>query len=67
MVRNLYKFKNIAIYSSLNDKKIVAIANQFIEVLVNLGIKCLFPSSSKVKKPYQKEEWVTKQSLIKVI
>ena len=55
MVSDPYKFQNIAIYSSLNDKKIVAIANQVIEVLTNLGIKCLFPSSSKVTKAISKK------------
>ena len=54
MVSDQYKFRNIAIYSSLNDKKIVAIANQVIEVLTNLGIKCLYPSSSKVTKSISK-------------
>ena len=48
MVENL-KFKSVAIYSSLNNKTVNTIANQVLEVLSNLGINCLFPSSSKIK------------------
>ena len=48
MVNNL-KFKNVAIYSSLRDKKIISIAKQVAEVLSNLGVKCLSPVSSKIK------------------
>ncbi len=47
MVSNL-KFKNVAIYSSLNDKKVNSIANQVIEVLSNLGINYLSPLSSRI-------------------
>lgn len=50
MVKNQNKFKNVAIYSSLEIDKAHSIANQVIEVLSNLGIKCLFPSSSKITK-----------------
>jgi NAD+ kinase len=48
MVNNL-KFKNVAIYSSLRDKKVVSIAKQVAEVLSNLGVICLSPVSSKIK------------------
>ena len=48
MVNNL-KFKNVAIYSSLNNKKVSSIAEQVIEVLTNLGINCLFPATSSIK------------------
>ncbi|MDC0509564.1 NAD(+)/NADH kinase [Gammaproteobacteria bacterium] len=48
MVNNL-KFKNVAIYSSLRDKKIVSIAKQVVEVLSSLGVICLSPVSSKIK------------------
>lgn len=53
MVENL-KFKSVAIYSSLNNKTVNTIANQVLEVLSNLGINCLFPSSSKIKSKYIK-------------
>ncbi len=48
MVENL-KFKNVAIYSSLSNKTVNSIADQVLEVLSNLGINCLFPSSSRIK------------------
>ena len=48
MVNDL-KFKNVAIYSSLRDKKVASIAKQVAEVLSNLGVKCLSPVSSKIK------------------
>lgn len=48
MVKNL-KFRNVAIYSSLGDKKVNSIANQVAEVLSNLGVNCLSPVSSKIK------------------
>ena len=54
MVENL-KFKSVAIYSSLNNKTVNNIANQVLEVLSNLGINCLFPSSSKIKSKYIKK------------
>ncbi len=53
MVENL-KFKNVAIYSSLSNKTVNSIADQVLEVLSNLGINCLFPSSSKIKSKYLK-------------
>ena len=46
---NQPKFKNVAIYSSLREKRVHAIADQIIEVLSQLGINCLAPSSSKIK------------------
>ena len=42
------KFKNVAIYSSLKDRNIISIAKQVTEILTNLGVKCLYPSSSKI-------------------
>ncbi len=48
MVNNL-KFRNVAIYSSLKDKKVISIAKQVAEVLSNLGVICLSPVSSKIK------------------
>lgn len=53
MVENL-KFTNVAIYSSLSNKTVNSIADQVLEVLSNLGINCLFPSSSKIKSKYLK-------------
>ena len=50
MVTDQENFKNVAIYSSLKDKKVISIANQVKEVLSNLGINCLFPDSSKISK-----------------
>ncbi len=41
-------FTNVAIYSSINNKQVLSIAKQVAEVLTNLGINCLFPSSSKI-------------------
>ena len=46
---NQPKFKNVAIYSSLKEKRVHTIADQIIEVLSQLGINCLAPSSSKIK------------------
>ena len=43
-----FLFKNIAIYSSINSKKVISIAEQVVEVLSSLGIKCVFPSSSSI-------------------
>ena len=48
MVSNI-KFKNVAIYSSLNDKRVNSIADQVVEVLSNMGIDCISPASSKIK------------------
>ena len=48
MVTKKKSFKNIAIYSSIEDKKINLIAKQVIEVLTSLDITCLFPSSSRI-------------------
>ena len=47
MVKNK-KFKKIAIYSSLNNEKVVFIANQLVEILNSQEIKCFFPKSSKI-------------------
>lgn len=59
MVENL-KFKNVAIYSSLSNKTVNSIADQVLEVLSNLGINCLFPSSSKIKSKYLKRVYTDK-------
>ena len=42
------KFKNVAIYSSLKHKKVVDIADQVEEVLSNLGVRFVYPVSSKI-------------------
>lgn len=55
MVEKQLEFNNVSIYSSLEMKKAHSIANQVIEVLSNLGIKCLFPSSSKITKHFTKK------------
>tara|TARA_Y100000768_G_scaffold116375_1_gene85972 strand:- start:35704 stop:36576 length:873 start_codon:yes stop_codon:yes gene_type:complete len=44
----MHNFKNVAIYSSLKDTKVISIANQVIEVLESLGINCMFPESSAI-------------------
>ena len=48
MVSNKNKFKKVAIYSSIRDKRVNSIADQVVEVLTSLGIICLFPESTKV-------------------
>jgi len=48
MVSNI-KFKNVAIYSSLNDRRVNSIADQVVEVLSSLGVECMSPTSSKIK------------------
>ena len=48
-------FKNVAIYSSLKDTKVVSIANQVIEVLESLGINCMFPESSAISEKIHKK------------
>ena len=42
------KFRNVAIYSSLNHKNVISIAKQVKEVLKSFDINCLYPSSSKI-------------------
>ncbi len=64
MVANQNKFNNVAIYSSLEIKKAYSIANQVIEVLSSLGLKCLFPSSSKITKHFTKKG-LSDKSIIK--
>jgi NAD+ kinase len=59
MVSDL-KFKNVAIYSSINDKKVNAIAEQVEEVLSSLGVKCLFPSSSRISGKFVKQQYIDK-------
>lgn len=54
MVSNI-KFQNVAIYSSLNDKKVNSIADQVIEVLSSQGVECLSPASSKIQSKFQKK------------
>tara|TARA_B100000214_G_scaffold142492_1_gene101971 strand:- start:2654 stop:3535 length:882 start_codon:yes stop_codon:yes gene_type:complete len=68
MVANL-KYKNVAIYSSLRDKKVDSIASQVTEVLTNLGVNCLSPSSSGISndarcKVYSDSTLVKKADLI---
>jgi NAD+ kinase len=63
MVKKQNKFANVAIYSSLDIKKAHSIASQVIEVLTNLGIKCLFPSSSKITK-YISKKGISDKSVI---
>ena len=69
MVKKSMKFKNVAIYSSLDHAKAQSIANQVIEVLSNLGIVCLFPTSSKIskfvtKKPHTDNFVIKKSDLV---
>ncbi len=49
------KFKRIAIYSSIRDKKVLLIANQLQEILISRDISCLFPNSSKITKDFTKK------------
>lgn len=68
MVSDL-KFKNVAIYSSINDKKVNSIAEQVMEVLSSLGVNCLFPSSSRitgklVKKTYTDKNIIKRSDLV---
>jgi len=51
----MHNFKNVAIYSSLKDTKVVSIANQVIEVLESLGINCMFPESSAISEKIHKK------------
>ena len=48
------KFKRIAIYSSIKDKKVIFIAHQLQEILESRKIECLFPKSSKISKDLSK-------------
>lgn len=59
MVSDL-KYKNVAIYSSISDKKVNAIADQVTEILINLGIVCLFPASSKIKSGFTNKHYEDK-------
>ena len=63
------KFKNIAIYSSLRDKKVVDIADQVEEVLSNIGVRFVYPKSSKIsrrdsKKVYSDTDIAKRSDLI---
>ena len=62
----MHNFKNVAIYSSLKDTKVVSIANQVIEVLESLGINCMFPESSaisgKIHKKIDKDRTILNKS-----
>ena len=67
MVKNKNKeFKTIAVYSSINDKKVSQIALQLEEIIGNLGLKKIVPGSSKVKKTKNKrvysDDYVTKNA-----
>ena len=67
MVKNKNKeFKTIAVYSSINDKKVSQIALQLEEIIGSLGLKKIVPSSSKVKKTKNKrvysDDYVTKNA-----
>ena len=67
MVKNKNKeFKTIAVYSSINDKKVSQIALQLEEIIDSLGLKKIVPSSSKVKKTKNKrvysDDYVTKNA-----
>ena len=53
-------FKSVAIYSSINDAKVRTIAKQVIEILSNIGIGCLFPSSSKISSKLSKKSFSDK-------
>lgn len=59
MVKNSM-FKNIAIYSSIDDEKVNTIADQVVEVLSNIGLNCLLPSSSKIKSRFLKKQYADK-------
>lgn len=49
------KFRNVAIYSSLKDKKVLDIADQIEEVLSNLGVRFVYPVSSKISRRERKK------------
>ncbi len=49
------KFKNVAIYSSLNHQKVIDIADQIEEVLSNLGVRFIYPVSSKISRRVRKK------------
>tara|TARA_B100000963_G_scaffold353841_1_gene369244 strand:- start:5983 stop:6858 length:876 start_codon:yes stop_codon:yes gene_type:complete len=48
------KFNKVAIFSSLNTKEVNKISNQIEEILKNLGIGVIKPSSSKLGSPPKK-------------
>lgn len=58
------KFKNVAIYSSLSEKRVNSIANQVVEVLSNIGINCLSPASSRIRSKVFKKQY-TDQTVAK--
>ena len=49
MVKKNYKFKNIAVYSSIDTKKVSLISSQLIEIINNLDLNILMPNSSSIK------------------
>tara|TARA_B100001173_G_C16027593_1_gene564820 strand:+ start:132 stop:1016 length:885 start_codon:yes stop_codon:yes gene_type:complete len=59
MVSNI-KFKNVAIYSSLNVRKVNSISDQVVEVLSSLGIECMSPASSKIQSKLLKKIYADK-------
>lgn len=58
------RFKNVAIYSSLSEKRVNSIANQVVEVLSNIGINCLSPASSRIRSKVFKRQY-TDQTVAK--
>ena len=47
------KFRNVAIYSSLNNSKVNSIADQILEILSQSGVNCFSPASSKIKSKFK--------------
>ena len=59
MVRKV-QFKNVAIYSSINNQKVNSIADQVIEILSNLKVNCIAPNSSQIKTKLLKKTYTDK-------
>ena len=59
MVRKV-QFKNVAIYSSINNQKVNSIADQVIEILSNLKVNCIAPNSSQIQTKLLKKTFTDK-------
>lgn len=55
MVRKKKTFNNIAIFSSLNNEKVLKISEQIEEILSSLEVKILIPADSKIKHPRKRK------------
>ncbi len=69
MVRPMKKIKTIALYTSKKEKKVLHILEQLQEIILNLGIKVIYPDASAIKidsiiKTSPNEQVIAKSDLV---